>query len=103
RLGIVGLQPALVAACAPVFPLRVIDLDPDNIGREREGVLIEDGEQAATDLVEWAQVLLVTGSTLVNGTIQFWLAAQKPVIFYGNSIAGAAALLGLQRYCPCST
>lgn len=103
RLGIVGLQPALVAACAPVFPLRVIDLDPDNINREREGVLIEDGEKAAADLVKWAQVLLVTGSTMVNGTIHFWLAAPKPVIFYGTTIAGTAALLGLQRYCPCST
>ncbi|OAT79530.1 Rossmann-like domain-containing protein [Desulfotomaculum copahuensis] len=103
RLGMVGLQPALLAACAPVFPLRVVDLDPENIGQKKEGVLIEDGETAAGDMVEWAQVLFVTGSTLVNDTIDYWLNVSKPVVFYGNTIAGAAALLGLQRYCPCST
>jgi len=102
RLGMVGLQPALLAACAPAFTMRVVDLDPDNIGQIREGVLIEDGEKAAGDMAAWAQLLFVTGSTLVNNTIDFWLHVPGPVVFYGNTIAGAAALLGLQRFCPCS-
>ncbi|KLU59885.1 hypothetical protein CEB3_c40190 [Peptococcaceae bacterium CEB3] len=102
KLGIVGLQPALVAACASAFRLRVLDLDPENIGREKEGILIEDGATAAKEVTAWADVLFVTGSTLVNNTIGDWLNLDKPVVFFGNTIAGAAEILGLTRYCPCS-
>jgi hypothetical protein len=102
KLGIVGLQPALVAACSPEFSVRVLDLDPENIGRRKEGILIEDGEVAANDVILWADVLLVTGSTLINNTIGDWLNINKPVIFFGNTIAGAAEFLNLKRYCPCS-
>lgn len=103
RVGFVGLQPALVEACAGHFPVRVLDLDPENIGRERAGVMIEDGRGDTGAMRRWADVLLVTGSTLANGTITEWLDAPCPAIFYGTTIAGAAALLGLPRFCPCST
>jgi len=36
----------------------------------------------------------------VNGTIDFCLEVCKQLVFYGNTIAGAAALSGLQTYCP---
>ena len=102
RLGLVGLQPALAAALAPHFPLRILDLDPENIGAVREGIIVEDGQTLFEDVAGWAQVLMVTGSTVVNDTIGFWLKLDKPVVFYGNTIAGPAAVLGLHRYCPCS-
>jgi hypothetical protein len=51
--------------------------------------------------------MLITGSTLVNGTIdglmESALRHQKRAVFYGTTIAGAAYLLGLERLCPCST
>ncbi|MGB9804445.1 Rossmann-like domain-containing protein [Desulfofundulus sp.] len=103
RVGFVGLQPALVEACAGHFPVRVLDLDPENIDQERAGVMIEDGRGDTGAMRRWADVLLVTGSTLANGTITEWLDAPCPAIFYGTTIAGAATLLGLPRFCPCST
>ncbi|RDV84012.1 Rossmann-like domain-containing protein [Ammonifex thiophilus] len=103
QVGFIGLQPALVEACSRYFPVRVLDLDPENIGREKFGVLIEDGRGDIEAFRRWAEVLLVTGSTLTNGTIADWLNAPCPALFYGTTIAGAASLLGLLRFCPCST
>jgi hypothetical protein len=102
RLGMVGLQPAMVEVCSRYFPLRVLDLDPENIGREKFGIIIEDGYAKAKELKEWAQVLLITGSTLTNGTITEWLNTSCPTIFYGVTIAGASYLLNLPRFCPFS-
>ena len=48
--------------------------------------------------------MLVTGSSIVNGTIDgiksLFETAGKPLVFFGNTISGAAALLGLDRLCP---
>lgn len=53
------------------------------------------------------QLLLATGSTLANGTIDDLMEAasgcNSRVVFYGSTAAGAAYLLGLERWCPCST
>ena len=97
KIGQVGLQPAMVEALAASFPLRVLDLDPDNIGTRKRGVLIEGGE-SQQDVIDWADLLLVTGTTLVNDTISDFLS-DKPTLFYGTTIAGAAALMGWARFC----
>ena len=97
RIGQVGFQPRMVDTLGASFPLRVLDLDPDNIGTEKYGVLIE-GTEAQKDVIDWAELLLVTGTTLVNGTLEPFLG-EKPVIFYGTTIAGAAALMGWERFC----
>ena len=80
------------------FTMRVLDLNPDNIGDVRYGVTIEDGEDYEK-AIEWATVILCTGSTIINGTITHFSEAGKPVYFYGTTIAGAAVILGLQRLC----
>ena len=84
--------------------MRVADLNPDNIGQVREDLLVMDGEKELGDLVEWCDVGLATGSSVVNGTINGILerfeAAGKPVAFFGNTISGVAALLNLTRICP---
>ena len=47
---------------------------------------------------------LVTGMTVVNGTIEPILkVAGAKAVFYGISIAGVAQMLGLERFCPRST
>jgi len=97
RIGQVGFQPAMVEALSETFPLRVLDLDPDNIGNEKRGVRIEGGD-AQEDVIDWADLLLVTGTTVVNGTTVEFLNG-KPVLFYGTTIAGAAALMGWDRFC----
>jgi len=96
-----GFQPRMIQALAPAFPLRVLDLDPENIGTEKFGITVE-GPGQAVQAVAWADLLLVTGTVLVNGTIDAFLT-EKPVIFYGTTIAGAAALMGFERFCDQST
>lgn len=95
----IGFQPRMIETVSRRFSLRVIDLDPDNIGTRPFDVAIE-GPEATNDAIRWADLLLVTGSTLVNGTIGSFLTP-KPVIFYGTTIAGAAFLMGWERFCGC--
>jgi len=40
RVAVIGLQPALVAALSGRLPVRVTDLDLDNVGRVRAGVRV---------------------------------------------------------------
>ena len=68
RIAQIGFQPRMVESLASEFPLRVLDLDPDNIGARKFGVLIE-GRENTEEAIEWADLLLVTGTTLVNGTL----------------------------------
>jgi len=98
RVAMIGFQPALAEALNAHVDLRLVDLDPDNIGTTRRGVFIEGGE-ATQDVVDWGDMLLVTGTTLANDSIGAFLN-DKPVLFYGTTISGAAALMGWKRYCP---
>ncbi len=107
RYGMIGLQPAILKEMVDAYGkvgMRVADLNPDNIGQVREDLLVMDGEKELRDLVEWCDVGLATGSSVVNGTINDILerfeAAGKPVVFFGNTISGVAALLNLTRICP---
>ncbi len=98
RVGLVGLQPRLLQALARDYQVRATDLDPENIGPTRYGILIEPPEDVG-EIIEWADLLLVTGTTIVNQTIELFLGLDRPVVFYGTTIAGPARILGLNRYC----
>jgi hypothetical protein len=107
RYGMIGLQPAMLKEMVDAFGrvrMHVADLNPDNIGMEREELIVMDGEKDLGELVEWCEVGLATGSSVVNGTINEILerfeAAGKPVVFFGNTISGVAALVNLERICP---
>jgi uncharacterized protein (DUF4213/DUF364 family) len=102
RVAMIGFQPRMVYALAKTFPLRVTDLDEDNIGQTKFGVLIQGPDQTQRN-VEWCDLALITGSTVANGTIEELMPATKPTNFFGVSIAGPAALLVLSRYCPYSS
>lgn len=99
KIAVVGLQPRMVEVLSKAFRLRVTDLDPDNIGREKFGIPI-GGPDKTRDNVLWCDVALVTGTTIVNDTIGEFLI-QKPTIFYGVTISGAAKILGLNHFCAC--
>jgi uncharacterized protein (DUF4213/DUF364 family) len=103
RIAVVGLQPAIVEQLARRFEIRVFDLDPENIGQEKCGVLIENGACGPEELEKWCDLFLVTGSTVANGTIVSFLSRSKPVLFYGTTIAAVAEILGLKRFCPMSS
>ena len=107
RFGLVGLQPAILKALAGHFDpefVRVVDLDLDNVGSSKYGIEVWDGQSGLPRLVEWSEVGLATGSSIVNGTIDKIIRCfkddNKPLVFFGNTISGAAALLGIDRLCP---
>ncbi|MGI5902432.1 MAG: Rossmann-like domain-containing protein [Desulfitobacteriia bacterium] len=100
KIAFFGLQPAMVEALADKFTLRVFDLDPQNIGTEKFGIRIESGECDIKEVEKWADLFLVTGSTVCNGSLVDFLDLKKPVIYYGTTIAGLASILGLERFCP---
>lgn len=99
KIGQVGFQPRMAEVLGAAFSLRLLDLDPDNVGTEKFGTVVE-GEESTDDVIAWADLLLVTGTTLVNNTIGKFLV-KKPVLFYGTTIAGAAHLMGWERFCAC--
>jgi hypothetical protein len=107
RFGLIGLQPAILKALVKQFTekfVRVVDLNPDNIGSLNSDIEIWDGQRDLPRLVDWSEVGLVTGSSIVNGTIDDILIRfqddDKPIVFFGNTISGTAALLNLDRLCP---
>jgi hypothetical protein len=101
NITLVGFQPAMIEALGSSFKLRVLDLDVDNIGQIKRGTLVE-GPDATNDALGWADLLCVTGTTLVNDTIDMFIG-DTPVLFYGTTIAGAADLMGWSRFCPMSS
>ena len=107
RFGLVGFQPAILKALVNHLTrefVRVVDLNPDNIGSSKFGIEVWDGQTDLPRLVEWSEAGLVTGSSIVNGTIDEIIRCfkddNKPLVFFGNTISGTAALLDLDRLCP---
>ena len=99
KITMVGYQPAMAAALAKHYPVKVLDLDPKNIGASREGFTVLDGNTDREAAIDWADLVLCTGSTLCNGTLVNFLDLEKPIAFFGTTLSGAAPLLGLQRVC----
>jgi hypothetical protein len=97
----IGFQPAIAHHMSETFrALHVTDMDRDNIGKPRQGILIESYERNET-AIESADLVLATGSTLVNGSIDNiaeW-TNDKPLYFFGVTIAAAAYELALNRLC----
>jgi hypothetical protein len=97
---LVGFQPRILEFLSGRNPLTVVDLDPDNIGATKLGVAIS-GPSSGPQGIAWCDVILATGSTIVNGTLPEFLDTGKRAIFYGVTIAAAAQILELERYCEC--
>ena len=104
RIALVGFQPVHARCCTKCHELKILDMDKENIGKEKFGVVVLDGDKNAKEVLKWCDLALVTGTTVVNGTIGPILeTAQQKAIFYGISIAGVAQMFGLDRFCPRST
>jgi putative heavy-metal chelation protein len=99
RVLLVGCQPRMIEALSRRFDLRVNDLDAGSIGAQKSGVTI-DGPEMAQDNLEWADCAVVTGTTVVNGTLDDF-RGRLPTVYYGVTVAGAAHLLWLDRFCHC--
>jgi hypothetical protein len=106
KLGLVGLQPAILENLVGTFGadnVHCTDLNPDNIGSNKFGVIIWDGTTENTALVRWCDVVMITSSALVNNTFddvrQKALSAGKHLISFGVTGAGICELLGIERLC----
>lgn len=99
RIAFIGMQPAMVDALAAHFKIRVTDLDPNNVGQQKGGVLIENVSHTQ-EILSWADLIVATGTIVVNNTLPS-LLINKPIIFYGVTISGIAFLKGYEQYCFC--
>jgi hypothetical protein len=107
EIGLIGLNPAIAENLVEAFGtdhVQISDLYRDNIGKQRFGVQIWDGGEQMDELVEKSDVVLLTGTTLQNGTFDgIWSAIQaggKIGLVYGVTSAGVCALTGIERVCP---
>ncbi|MFC1935074.1 Rossmann-like domain-containing protein [Chloroflexota bacterium] len=93
KIALIGLHPRMVEVLSPKFELKISDLT--NISTEKFGAVIHGPEETPEHL-EWRDLALVTGTTLVNNTVNQFMISE-PVVFYGITIAGVARLLGLNH------
>jgi len=109
KIGLVGFNPAIAARLSQDFgsaDLRITDLSELNIGTEKFGVKIWDGSLRTEDLVRESDLVILTGTTLVNDTfdriLNFIGKHGKEYLIFGVTAAGVSKLMGLRRICPCS-
>jgi len=100
RIAMVGFQPRLVESLAKSYDIKVTDMDNANIDSNKYGVSVQSPLKTREHL-DWCDIAVATGSTVVNNTITDFLI-DKPVIFYGVTIVGAAKIAGLENYCHCA-
>ena len=107
KIGLIGRQPAMLNALTYSLgadQVCCIDNDDNRDDTAESGTTIRQGPQAEIlRLFETTDLVLTTGSAVVNGTLPELLNLgrqyQVPVYFYGASIAGTAKLMDLQRFC----
>jgi len=106
KIGLVGLQPAILENLVKVFGADNVcctDLNPKNVSSQKFGAEIWDGRTETTRLISWCDLFLVTSSTIVNNTFDDIRAAaadrNKRLITFGVTGAGVSAMLGLERLC----
>jgi len=108
-IGLVGLNPAIANALVGEFgveSVRIADLNRQNIGQRKFGVEILDGRSKTGDLIHVSDMVLITGTTLVNGTFNdLWNTVKeekKMAMLYGVTAAGVCKLMNFPRICPCA-
>jgi len=107
RVGLVGLNPAIAEALVQTFGqvnVKISDLNLQNINSSKYGLKICNGRKMTDDLIKQSDVILITGSTFVNGTcdsiMEYVRNYRKDYLVYGVTGAGVCKLLGLNRICP---
>lgn len=106
-VGLIGLNPAIAQRLVETFGkdhVHITDLNGDNIGNQKFGVEIWDGDKRTEDLVDASNVIIFTGTTLINDTFgRIWNRIQskgKKYLIYGVTAAAVCELLGMERICP---
>jgi hypothetical protein len=107
EVGLIGFNPAIAERLVDTFGaehVRISDLNGGNIGERRCGVEIWDGRDRTEDLIDSSDVVVFTGTSLVNDTFdRIWHHVQargKHYLVYGVTAAGVSELVGIERVCP---
>jgi len=107
KIGLVGLNPAIAEALVQTFGqanVKITDLNLQNINTSKYGLKIWDGRKITDDLIKQSDVILITGTTFVNGTSDFIMECvrnyQRDYLIYGVTAAGVCKLMRLNRICP---
>jgi uncharacterized protein (DUF4213/DUF364 family) len=107
KVGLIGLNPTILEALSRTFGaenVRITDLNRKNIGSVKYGVTVWDGNTKTEKLVQESDIVLMTGTTLVNGTFNgIWSAIRqyrKDYLVYGITSAGVCSLTRVNRICP---
>lgn len=108
EVGLIGLNPAIAERLVDRFGaehVRISDLNGDNIGKQRFGVEIWDGNHRTEELIDASDVVVFTGSSLVNDTFDHIRrriqTRGRDYLVYGVTAAGVSELMGIERICPC--
>jgi uncharacterized protein (DUF4213/DUF364 family) len=109
KVGFIGLNPAIAENLTETFGaehVRITDLNKQNIHSFKFGVKVWDGNELTEQLVKQSDVILITGTTFVNGTFDDIMHCiqnhRKYYLIYGVTGAGICKLMGLNRICPYS-
>ncbi len=107
KIGLIGLNPAIAERLIDTFGkdhVRITDLYDANIGEVRFSVEIWDGATRTEELVQFADLVLLTGTTLLNNSFDTILnlikANEKQYLVYGVTTAGVSDLIDIPRICP---
>jgi uncharacterized protein (DUF4213/DUF364 family) len=108
-VGLVGFNPAIAEALVESFGVDKVcisDLNRKNVQTVKFGVTIWDGKGQTEELIRQSDAVLVTGTTLVNGTfdgIWGWVQSYgSEYVIYGVTGAGVCELMNWNRMCPYS-
>jgi len=109
KVGFIGLNPAIAENLIKTFGIenvRITDLNKQNVNSFKYGVKVWDGNEMTEELIKESDVILITGTTFVNGTFDHITYCirnyKKDYMIYGVTGAGICELMGLNRICPYS-
>jgi len=105
-VGFIGFNPAIADALVREFgaaAVLITDMNPQNVGTKKFGVILWDGRTRTAELIRTCDLVVATGTTLVNGTfdevLRLTRAAGKRLVVYGITAAGVCRLMKLERWC----
>ncbi|PKK89097.1 MAG: hypothetical protein CVV64_15835 [Candidatus Wallbacteria bacterium HGW-Wallbacteria-1] len=99
KILLVGMQPRLLEGLSSEFDVRITDMDRENIGKVINGVEVMDAGRT-DECLQWCDMIMATGTTLVNDSADQFIRSGKPLVLYGVTCAAAAWMHDLPRYCP---
>ncbi len=107
NIGLIGLNPAIAESLVKTFGVEhvnITDLNYDNIGKIKFGIKVRDGRTETEDMVKISDLILMTGTTLVNNTFdeihKYINKYEKTYLIYGVTASGINELFDLQGICP---